>query len=274
MSILYNKKIKKYVVIKDGTHFVSYSEKIFGKYAKLLAYQSEDNEEKYKNYYEHHDDYVILKLYSATFGYFDVYIDTEDYEKIKPYRWRIFNKERQHTCYCYGKMYNGEKTVDMALHRFVLDYKGKDMIDHIDGYGLNNRKSNLRIVDNSTNLKNQKNRIKKNKLFPNVIFIENNNGGKYKVSWRENNRHKCKYFSVADYGKERAFDLAKRESIDQRKANGYIVDEGYLLLRTKESVGYVSNKNKKKSDINVNEVLDSIKPRTVLHLRRKKDKKK
>lgn len=42
------------------------------------------------------------------------------------------------------------------LHRLVLGYSGNMDIDHINGNGLDNRKSNLRIVSHSKNISNQR----------------------------------------------------------------------------------------------------------------------
>ncbi|MEM6533812.1 MAG: AP2/ERF family transcription factor [Myxococcota bacterium] len=38
-----------------------------------------------------------------------------------------------------------------SLHRFVLDYRGRLCVDHLNHRGLDNRKSNLRLVSRATN---------------------------------------------------------------------------------------------------------------------------
>ena len=43
----------------------------------------------------------------------------------------------------------------LYMHRLILDCKPGQMIDHIDGDGLNNLKENLRVVSNRTNQQNQ-----------------------------------------------------------------------------------------------------------------------
>ena len=49
---------------------------------------------------------------------------------------------------------NNKKT--LLLHRFILDYSGNLEIDHIDHNGLDNRRSNLRIVTHEENMNNKK----------------------------------------------------------------------------------------------------------------------
>ena len=53
---------------------------------------------------------------------------------------------------------NGKNTGRAQLmHRFILGlgrYDGKNMVDHIDGNGLNNQKKNLRVVPQWVNMRN------------------------------------------------------------------------------------------------------------------------
>ena len=57
-----------------------------------------------------------------------------------------------HTVYAQGKINN--KTV--FLHRLLLGFPSGLDVDHIDGDGLNNRRSNLREATRSQNLRNQR----------------------------------------------------------------------------------------------------------------------
>lgn len=42
------------------------------------------------------------------------------------------------------------------LHRFIINAPFGKFVDHIDGNGLNNQKTNLRLCTNSQNMMNQK----------------------------------------------------------------------------------------------------------------------
>lgn len=101
-------------------------------------------------------------------------IDKEDIEKCKQYKWHI--RKSLNTNYAISTLKDGKK---LFLHRFILNYKGKDDVDHINHNGLDNRKSNLRIVSHSRNLLNQYKDYKGIKKVPSgryqvSIFVDGN----------------------------------------------------------------------------------------------------
>lgn len=99
--------------------------------------------------------------------------DKEDYDKIYPYRWNV-NALNYITCHDED---HNRKT--LFLHRVVMDVEDCDwkeiQIDHINGNVLDNRKSNLRIVDPSHNGFNKK-------------LLSNNTSGTSGVSYNKNLR--------------------------------------------------------------------------------------
>lgn len=79
-------------------------------------------------------------------------VDDEDFERINQFKWHAIQKRRG------GKFYaersfrlNGERK-NVRLHHEIL--QTKEMVDHINGDGLDNRKENLRICNNSQNHQN------------------------------------------------------------------------------------------------------------------------
>ena len=75
-------------------------------------------------------------------------IDEEDFERINKYNWSKNTTSNPYTTYAKTKT----KTIGTKhLHRVIMglgDYKDdKRIINHIDGNGLNNIKSNLEICD-------------------------------------------------------------------------------------------------------------------------------
>lgn len=82
-----------------------------------------------------------IKLYA--------FVDSEDFEKVSKYRW-IIQKNGWGQIYAYS---HKEKTL---MHRLIMECP--EMIDHANGNGLDNRKSNLRICDKRLNMANSKKR--------------------------------------------------------------------------------------------------------------------
>lgn len=85
----------------------------------------------------------------------EIIIDDEDYDKFLSRKW-----------YCAeyrGKWYvksNNKKGLpkQIRLHRFLTNAPDNSEVDHINGNTLDNRKSNLRFVNRSQNMMNQKSR--------------------------------------------------------------------------------------------------------------------
>ena len=82
----------------------------------------------------------------------DVQIDDDDYEKIHQYKWNIRKYGR--TSYAYACK-NG---VRILMHRLIMNAEIGQIIDHIDGNGLNNLKSNLRFCTHKENMWNSRKR--------------------------------------------------------------------------------------------------------------------
>lgn len=85
-------------------------------------------------------------------------IDSEDFEKVKPYHWHIGSSGYPMTKAYFEYSFDGQVQVRrklMYLHHFVLDLHehllGKWCVDHIDGNRLNNTLFNFRIVDTAEN---------------------------------------------------------------------------------------------------------------------------
>ena len=114
-----------------------------GKFLDITIYDS--------NEYIMHEDYAEIVLrdkHSCVVGM--AIIDIEDVDRAKQYKCHM--RKSLNTNYSICNLKDGKK---LFLHRLVLGYSGKDDVDHIDHNGLNNRKSNLRVVTHDTNLRNQ-----------------------------------------------------------------------------------------------------------------------
>lgn len=126
-----------------------------------------------ENIIKWHDDYVEIVDNNNN----SIFIDTEDYEKVSQFYWYVDKKGYVVT------------TVDgkvKKLHRFIMDIsERKIQVDHINHQKLDNRKCNLRIVNNS---KNQMNRS----------LMSNNKSGVTGVVWHKRDNIWEAYITV-DY---------------------------------------------------------------------------
>lgn len=87
---------------------------------------------------------------SPKHGKHTVLIDEEDWELVSKYNWYLWAGPTNHT------LYARTNKKFAYLHRLVLDAPPRTMIDHANGNGLDNRKSNLRFCNTMQNNANQR----------------------------------------------------------------------------------------------------------------------
>lgn len=78
--------------------------------------------------------------------------DEDDFDLIRQYRWRLYNRGHH-----VGGRLAGSRGPTHYMHHIVLGQVPTRPleVDHIDGNGLNNKRSNLRIVTKSQNQQNK-----------------------------------------------------------------------------------------------------------------------
>ena len=119
-----------------------------------------------------------------------VLIDEEDYDRVSKHTWHIHHQPSSK--YCRTNIIINEKPKKILLHRFLMDMKNGDnrVINHIDGNGLNNKKSNLEICDQNYNQQS----INKKTRFGCIYFIKNGRNKKYVARVNINKKLYQKYF--------------------------------------------------------------------------------
>ncbi len=84
-------------------------------------------------------------------------VDEEDFEFLSHFRWHAKKPSNSNCWYAYSYQKTRPKTISM--HREILKHHGilkdKTSVDHIDGNGLNNQKSNLRLATASQQISNR-----------------------------------------------------------------------------------------------------------------------
>lgn len=89
-------------------------------------------------------------------------VDDEDYDWLINYNWRYcrdtYDRDIRNTAYARSTPNSNGKA--FRMHRLILERHGildshQKLVDHIDGDGLNNQKTNLRLVSNSQNCMNR-----------------------------------------------------------------------------------------------------------------------
>lgn len=122
-------------------------------------------------------DYRGLKLYAT--------IDLEDLEKVKslPNKWCAKLQKETQTFYVYGRCKGLNNNKQIHLHRWIMNPSDDLVVDHIDCNGLNNKRENLRVVEQSVNLINRR-KVNSATGFKYIYKHEN----KYTVNVRRNGK--------------------------------------------------------------------------------------
>lgn len=149
-------------------------------------------------------------------------IDAEDYPEVSKYKWCKNN-------YGYAITRINGKTV--LLHRFLMKPKKGQQVDHINLDITDNRKSNLRVCNNSIN---QQNRHCYNKY--SIKGIEQTKSGKWSAYFRNNNKQ---YHSKSYNTKEEA--SFARFLLEQRFGEAVLSqhNQEFIEKLTQEQKSYV-----------------------------------
>lgn len=108
---------------------------------------------------------------------YTILFDKADSELIKLRSWRITLFKGRNTQYAIHEYVDKRKRKALYMHSYILGKKAGKVIDHINGNGLDNRRSNLRFCSISQNLHNSKK--------------QKNNSSGYKGITKTKNSHRC-----------------------------------------------------------------------------------
>lgn len=89
-------------------------------------------------------------------------VDNEDFETLSRYKWFVCFRGRLAYAEANRPSKNGQER--LTMHRVILLAKKGEIVDHINGSGLDNRRSNLRFVTHKENMQNTYKHRKGHKL--------------------------------------------------------------------------------------------------------------
>lgn len=87
----------------------------------------------------------------VTRGGAHTYLDDEDYHRAKDFHWH-----KTKNGYVAGTVLEDGVRKRVYLHRWLMNAQPGQLVDHIDGNPLNNRRRNLRLVTRSQNQANRR----------------------------------------------------------------------------------------------------------------------
>lgn len=135
------------------------------------------------------------------------YVDDLDFENLNQYSW--YGQAAKNTVYAVRVIGKFPFQRTTLMHREIMGFPKNMEIDHINGNGLDNRRSNLRICTTAQNQRNSKKRADNTSGYKGVVFYKPYN--KWMAHIRMNGKKKTiGYFDTAEQA-ARAYDKAARE---------------------------------------------------------------
>lgn len=142
----------------------------------------------------------MSKLIPLTQEQFSI-VDNADFDWLSQWKWHYVAKD--------GSQYASRTSQGIKMHRVILNAPTGIYVDHIDGNGLNNQRSNLRFATPQQNMHNQRPQQRENKTSPYKGVALN-----YK-KWRAHIRVNGKLIVIGRFDFEldaaRAYDAAARQ---------------------------------------------------------------
>lgn len=158
-----------------------------------------------KNDYEMKEDHVEIIINSRTYGEKRLLIDPTDLERVKrEVTGTVTLKKGSKEGVFYAAFTKNSK--HYFMHRFILDYEGPLVVDHINGNGLDNRKNNLRLATISQNAQNISSNSNSSSGIKGLVYDPNKK--KWRVRVKLMGKVKFEHFY---HSKEKAIEVLNRK---------------------------------------------------------------
>jgi len=126
-----------------------------------------------------------MKLIPLTKGY-EAIVDDEDFEELSRHKWHAKVHGRPGAVYAARYFHRNGKGITERMHRRIMQpARGLD-VDHVNGNGLDNRRSNLRVCTRSENCANSNGHSDRASRFKGVVAVH---GGVWRAKIEVNYRN-------------------------------------------------------------------------------------
>lgn len=112
-------------------------------------------------------------------------VDEDKFNSIKDFKISI-NKRRESSTYYASIRISGKKVL---LHRYLLNAKDGQFVDHINGNGLDNRMCNLRLCSLSENQMNRKKQSNNTSGYKGVTWNKNKSKWAVRIQFNKKSKH-------------------------------------------------------------------------------------
>jgi hypothetical protein len=141
-----------------------------------------------------------------TRGYVAI-IDASEVDKVSGHVWHAY--VRSHTIYAVRSDYSDGKMQKIGLHRVLAKAEASDIVDHCNGNGLDNRRSNLRLASAAQNCANRRRARNNTSGAKGVVFVAKE--GKFWARIMANGRRvSLGYYGTAEQASAAYQEASKR----------------------------------------------------------------
>lgn len=145
-----------------------------------------------------------------------VSFDRADRELVVKYQWAALKGKNTWYAVSFSESRSGNR---MFMHRLILGAEPSAQVDHADGNGLNNRRSNIRIATPNENQHNSHNRKRGKSGLRGVLAARTNGRWVAKITYEKRTKHLGTFDSAEAAGL--AYDTAARYLYGQFALTNY-----------------------------------------------------
>lgn len=160
----------------------------------------------------------VMKQIPLSQGKFAL-VDDEDYEFLMQWKWYTYWSWNTFYVARNSSIKGGKKKCFLKIHRVILNVSDSNLyVDHIDGNGLNNQKSNLRVCTNSENSRNRGAQANNKSGFKGVCWYAKGSKWHAQITVNKNNVH-IGYFDIKEDAAHAYNEAAKKYHGEFAKMN-------------------------------------------------------